>query len=121
MDVRIFHPDCPSNLSTAVPALYKRFQREKKRQYGQRVREVELGSFTPIVFSTTGGMGTEAQTFFRRLAGQLSVKKNMPFHLMMNPSVRDPAAVIADVLAGVQEPSPAKTELGARTSRRCLF
>ena len=39
------------------------------------------GSFTPIVFSTTGGMGAEAQTFYRRLAGQLSIKKNMPFHL----------------------------------------
>ena len=83
VDVRVFHPDCPSYLSTAVPTLYKRFERGKKRQYGQRVREVELGSFTPIVFSTTGGMGTEAQTFFRRLAGQLSVKKNMPFHLTM--------------------------------------
>ena len=45
VDVRVFHPDCPSYLSTAVPALYKRFEREKKRQYGQRVREVELGSF----------------------------------------------------------------------------
>ena len=83
VDVRVFHPDCPSYLSTAVPALYKRFEKEKKRQYGQRVREVELGSFTPIVFSTTGGMGAEAQTFYRRLAGQLSIKKNMPFHLTM--------------------------------------
>ena len=45
--VRVFHPDCPSYLSTAVPALYMRFEKEKKRQYGQRVREVELGSFTP--------------------------------------------------------------------------
>ena len=42
-----------------------------------------FGSFTPIVFSTTGGMGAEAQTFYRRLAGQLSIRKNMPFHLTM--------------------------------------
>ena len=83
VDVRVFHPDCPSYLSTAGPALYKRFEKEKKRQYGQKVREVELGSFAPIVFSTTGGMGAEAQTFYRRLAGQLSIKKNMPFHLTM--------------------------------------
>ena len=83
VNVRVIHPDCPSYLSTAVPALYKRFDKEKKRQYGQRVREVELGSFTPIVFSTTGGMGAEAQIFYRRLAGQLSIKKNMPFHLTM--------------------------------------
>ena len=83
VDVRVFHPDCPSYLSTAVPALYNRFEREKKRKYSQRVREVELGSFTHIVFSTTGGMGAEAQIFCKRLAGQLSIRKNMPFHLTM--------------------------------------
>ena len=39
----------PAYISTAVPAI-KRFEREKKGQYGQRVQEDELGSFTPIVF-----------------------------------------------------------------------
>jgi len=31
----------------------------KKREYGDRVCEVELASFTPLVSSTTGGMGRE--------------------------------------------------------------
>ena len=58
VDVRVFHPDCPSYLSTAVPALYKRFEREKKRQYCQRVREVELGSFYPHCFLYHGWDGS---------------------------------------------------------------
>ena len=68
VDVRLFHPNYPSYLSTAVPAI-KHFEREKKLQYVQRVREVEIGSFTPIVFFSPREMGAEAQTFFRRVAG----------------------------------------------------
>ena len=68
VNVRLFHPDYPSYLSTAVPAR-KHFEREKKLQYVQRVREVEIGSFTPIVFFPPREMGAEAQTFFRRVAG----------------------------------------------------
>jgi len=33
---------------------------EKKRMYEERVREVEHGTFTPLVFSCTGGTGPMA-------------------------------------------------------------
>ena len=29
----------------------------KKREYNERILEVENGSFTPLVFGTNGGMG----------------------------------------------------------------
>ena len=32
---------------------------EKKRMYAERVEQVEDGSFTPMVMSSTGGMGPE--------------------------------------------------------------
>ena len=32
-------------------------QRKKEREYGDRDWEVEMGCFTPLVFSTAGGMG----------------------------------------------------------------
>ena len=35
----------------------------KKREYADRIREVEQVSFTPLVFVTTGGMGREAVVF----------------------------------------------------------
>ncbi len=59
-DVRVFYPNAPSNGSTDA---YRRDEMAKKREYGQRVREVELGVFTPLVLSTNGGMGKEAATF----------------------------------------------------------
>jgi predicted exporter len=54
--------------------MYRTHEREKKRAYEQRVREVEHSSFTPLVLSATGGMGKEATTFFKRLASHLAEK-----------------------------------------------
>ena len=31
----------------------------KKRKYNSRVTEIEQGTFTPLVFATTGGMADE--------------------------------------------------------------
>ena len=50
---------------------------------GQRVREVEHGVFTPLVFSSTGGMGREAITFYKRLADMLSQKRQHPYPTVM--------------------------------------
>ena len=52
-DVRVFNPLAPSNSTHSIPATYKKHEREKKREYGARVREVEHGCFTPLVFSST--------------------------------------------------------------------
>ena len=54
-DVRVFHPNAPSYCNTSVPSLYRRHEAQKKREYGDRVREVEQASFTPLMFATTGG------------------------------------------------------------------
>ena len=52
-DIRVFHPNAPSNSSGSISAAYKKHEDIKKRAYGQRVRDVEHGVFTPLVFSTT--------------------------------------------------------------------
>ena len=53
-DVRVFYLNAPSNRSTNA---YRRSEQVKKREYGQRVHEVECGVFTPLILSTNGGMG----------------------------------------------------------------
>ena len=69
-----------------------------KREYGDRIREVENGSFTPLVFATTGGMGREATLFYKRLADQISEKRNTIYsktmawikcmHPLLPPTIR---------------------------------
>ena len=53
-DVKVFNPTASSYRATPVASLYRRFEKEKRRKYEQRIREVEMGSFTPLVFSTFG-------------------------------------------------------------------
>ena len=72
LDVRVFHPNAPSYRNSSIPSVYRRHELQKKQEYGERVQEVEQASFTPLVFSTTGGMGGEALTFYCHLADKLS-------------------------------------------------
>ncbi len=51
-------------------------KREKKREYRERINEIEHGSLTPLVFSACGGMGKEASVIVKRLAGDLATKRN---------------------------------------------
>ena len=51
--------------------------------YEERVREVERGSFTPLVFSSSGGMGKAATVMYCRLANLLSERWNSPYSLIM--------------------------------------
>ena len=44
-------------ISLSIPAMYISHEIEKKRKYNSRVLNVEKAAFTPLVFSTTGGMG----------------------------------------------------------------
>ena len=41
--------------------------------------DVEMGTFTPLVFGTNGGMGLDCQNFLRTLANKLSSKNNEPY------------------------------------------
>ena len=45
------------------------------RKSASRILEVEQGTFTPLVFSTTGGMGEECARYHARLAELLAIKK----------------------------------------------
>ena len=78
-DVRVFNPHAPSNKNLTPSACYRKHEREKKRAYEQRIREVEHSSFTPLVLSATGGMGREATSFYKRLSSMLAQKWDFPY------------------------------------------
>ena len=47
--------------------------------YEQRLLEIEHSTFTPLVFSATGGMARQSTTFYKRLASLLAEKWNHPY------------------------------------------
>ena len=54
--------------------------KERKQNItGMYLLDIDKGCFAPIVFSTTGGMGAEAQRFFKRLAEKIAKKKDTPY------------------------------------------
>ena len=83
-DARVFHPFAPTYQRSSLTSLYRQHQNQKRREHGFCVREVERGSFTPLVFTTNGGAALEAATFLKRLASQISDKKNEPYSVVMN-------------------------------------
>ena len=82
-DVRVFNPSAKSNQQASLSSTYRRHEMEKKRSYEQRIREVEHSTFTPLVLSSTGGMGKAATTFYKRLSSMLSEKRDVPYSTMI--------------------------------------
>ena len=54
-DARVCHPNADSYKDLIPEQLYRQQEQKKKGKYATRVLEVEQGTFTPLVFSTTGG------------------------------------------------------------------
>ena len=78
------HPNSPSYRDKDISQVYRQHEREKKRTYNERIIQVEKGSFTPIVMSTFGGMGVEAERFHKRIAELIAVKRNETYSSVIN-------------------------------------
>ncbi|CAB4014652.1 Hypothetical predicted protein [Paramuricea clavata] len=73
-DVRVSHVNSQCHQNKATSDIFKEQEAEKKRKYQQRILDVEMGTFTPLVFGTNGGVGDECQKFLKHLAEKLSRK-----------------------------------------------
>ena len=84
LDVRVTHPNAPTHIDKEMAQVYRTQELEKKRAYNERIIQVEKGSFTPIVVSTFGGMGKEAEAYHKRLAQLISNKRNETYSHVVN-------------------------------------
>ena len=84
IDIVITHPNCPSNVNKSTEQIYHTFERAKKYKYNERILQVEKASFVPIVGSTFGGWGEEANRYHKRIASLLANKKNESYADVIN-------------------------------------
>ena len=77
-------PTHQTYVNKEIAQVYRTHEREKKRTYNERIIQVEKGSFTPIVVSTFGGMGQEAESFHKRLAQLIAEKRNETYSHVVN-------------------------------------
>ena len=75
VDVRVFYPFARSYQNQNLPTTMNMMEKEKKRKYVHRILDQENGSFTPLVFSSNGGMSNETKRFYGRLS-ELVAEKN---------------------------------------------
>ncbi|KAG0728313.1 hypothetical protein GWK47_032746 [Chionoecetes opilio] len=78
MDFRIFDPMAACHQELSLETAHQRNEQEKIRAYGERIQHVDQGSFTSLVFTTSGGMGPKAKCFYSRLADVMAEKKHQP-------------------------------------------
>ena len=84
MDVRIFHPNADSYKNRDIKSVYIQHENEKRKDYEQRVLQVEKSSFVPLVYSTTGGMGVRARAFHQRLASLVAERRQETYGEVMS-------------------------------------
>ena len=82
-DVRVTNADCVSQQNSSVKSILRSHELDKKRGYNRRVMEVEHGSFTPLIFTTSGVMGHECSIYHKNLAEKLSNKKDEQYSVIM--------------------------------------
>ena len=83
-DVAVVNPFSDSYKGLNLPAVYRKVEARKKRKYDVRIREVEHGSFSPLVFSTNGGLAPVCDIVFRRIALLTADKLNKPYTSVIN-------------------------------------
>ena len=78
-DIRVFNPFSNSYLHSPLSRCYVTNEQEKRRAYNERVREIKRACFSPLVFSSCGGMGLTATTVYKKHASMLAGKWDMNY------------------------------------------
>ena len=84
LDVRVVHPNAPSYKDLSIGQIYEKHENEKKKKYNHRIMQVEKSSFTPLVFSTTGGMAPECARYHKKVAELIAYKTNEEYSKVVN-------------------------------------
>ena len=76
-DIRVFNPFAKSHLKNNLESVFRSNEASKKRQYNNRVIQIEHGTFTPVVMSSFGGFGKETNIFVSKLVEKVAEKKGL--------------------------------------------
>ena len=83
LDIKVFHPNCATYNDMDLERAYVYHENIKKNHYKERVLNVEHGSFTPIIFSTTEGASPEAHRHHKRIAELIASKRKDEYSSIM--------------------------------------
>ena len=73
-DVRVTNTNSTSQQHSIMLKILQKHEKETKRNFNERIMQVEHGTFTPLVFSVNGGVGPEAEVFHKHIADRIAEK-----------------------------------------------
>ena len=82
-DVRVTHVTSKCYQNKTTSEVFKEQEKKKKRRYQERVLDVEMDSFTPLVFGTNGEMRNECQRFLKHLADKTAQRDTEPYNTVV--------------------------------------
>ena len=82
LDVRVFNPLAKPNFqprqgrleAPTLKSIYRPNENAPKREYNERILRIDHGTFTPMVFSTFGGIGYKGNRFLKKLNEKIAKK-----------------------------------------------
>ena len=83
-EFRVYYPFASSYLNQKPSKLHRRFENARRREYLQRIQEVDDGDFTPMVVSSSGGMGPQMQIALKFLSRKIADKQNEDYTKVMS-------------------------------------
>ena len=83
-DVKVINPNSNSYLQHSTKKVMENAEKQKSRCYNERILNVEHGSFAPLIYSVTGGMGPQAKTFEKLLCNKLAYKQKQNYNDIIN-------------------------------------
>ena len=84
LDVRVVHPNANTYKNQPIEQIYRNHESLKKSAYNNRIVQVERASFTPLVFSTSGGMALECTRYHKQIAQKIALKTKEEYSHVMN-------------------------------------
>ena len=81
INIKSWNADSQKHLS--VDKILKKHEQEKKRAYNTRIMNVEHGTFTPLVYSLTGGEGPKTSIYHKYVAQKIAAKTEDKYENML--------------------------------------
>ena len=78
-DILLTNTNARSQKHLPVNAILKKHEKEKKENCNSRIINVEHGTFTPLIFSLTGGEGPGTSVFHKHIAQSIANKTEEKF------------------------------------------
>ncbi len=82
-DFRVFYPNAKSYRSTKIEKLYRDAEKNKKKEYNERITKSDHGSFTPMIMDSTGSMGPEGTVAMKTLAAKTAKKTGQHYSMVV--------------------------------------